>query len=310
VPIGHADQYHSEESRFQSFEQEYPAWKTRIQRKAQAFWKGMKEVIEYFERVYQKPLTVRVPAVDKVVLEGFQLTLRGYEEEGGWHREALEMLKAGLSAYRRRAATVAPILLRKQLPVECEFKATLDKGGEYHNGYISMYMSSVTSQGPKWVTHIMAHEMGHHLFRTVLSKDTQDFWTQTIQGDFGDLDVRELLDKWPGDAWAFDMIKKIGDSDPIFALQVDAISHDRAYGSPQTKEDFQKLYDSGVRTLRAPEHPVTGYGNKNPEEAFCEAIGLLVAYGPQTVHERVRWWLQTALPGQVKVAALTPSTSL
>ena len=304
VPIGFADEYYSEEARFRSFEKEFPAWKARVQRKAQVFWKEMKEVIEYFEQVHKKPLTVKVPTVEKTVLEGFQLIMRGFEEGDEHHEAALGMLKAGLSAYRQRAAAVAPILLKKQLPVECEFKATLDKGGEYHHaGYISLYMSSVTSKGPKWVTHVMAHEMGHHLFRTVLSKETQTFWHQTIKGDFGDLDLKELLDKWPGDAWAFNMIEKIGDSDPILALQVDAVSHDNAYGDLQTKEDFQKLYDSGTRTVRVPKHPVTGYGNKNPEEAFCEAIGLLVAYGPRAVHERVRWWLDIALPGQIRVAS-------
>jgi len=304
VPIGWPDDYYSEAARFSAFEKEFPAWKTRVQRKAQVFWKEMREVIEYFERSYQKPLMVKVPTVDKTVLEGFQLVMRGFDEGDSYHREALGVLKAGLSAYRQRATAVAPILLQKQLPVECEFKSTLDKGGEYHHaGYIALYMSAFTSKGPKWCTHVMAHEMGHHLFRTVLSKGTQDFWNQTIKGDFGDLDLKDLLDKWPGDAWAFNMIDKIGDSDPILALQVDAVSHDGAYGERlQTKEDFQKLYDSGTRVLQVPKHPITGYANKNPEEAFCEVLGLLVTNGPRTVHERVQWWLKVALPGKIKIA--------
>ena len=38
---------------------------------------------------------------------------------------------------------------------------------------------------------------------------------------------------------------------------------------------------------------------------FCEAIGILVAYGAQAVHERVRAWLHTAMPGEVKIASDT-----
>jgi hypothetical protein len=303
VPIGFADDYYSEASRFANFEREYPQWKARVQKKAQIFWKDMREIIEWFENIRSVNLDVNVPTVENTVLEGFQLTMSGYVEANERHREDLAVFKEGLKIYKARASRVAPILLQKQTPITCEFKATLDKGGEYRNGYIVFYMSSISaSKGRSWVVHALAHEMGHHLFRTVLSEDAQKFWRQTIQGDFGDLDLKELLDNWPGDAWAFQFVEKIGDKDPILALQVDAVSHDHSYGELQTKEDFQRLYDNGKRTLRVPKHPVTGYGNKNPEEAFCETIGLLIAYGPRTVHERVQWWLNTVLPGKFKVA--------
>lgn len=303
LPIGFADTYYSEDARFAAFEKESPAWKAKVQRRAQAFWKSMKEVIEYFEGAYRKPIKVRVQEEEKVTLEGFKLVFKGFEAGNETHEESLTLLKEGLKLYRQRASRVAPLLLAKQLPIECEFKSTLDKGGEYHSaGYITLYTSSFASRGYKWVTHALAHEMGHHLFRN-LSADTRDFWQKTISGDLGDLSVVEVLRKWPEGAWAFDMVKYLGDTDPVFALQVDAVSHDSAYGNPQTKEDFQKLLDSGVRTIRVPQHPVTGYGNKNPEEAFCEALALLVAYGPQAVHEKVRWWLEVALPGQVRLAS-------
>jgi len=311
VPIGFADEYNTEEGLFARFEREFPTWKTRLQRKAQAFWKEMRETIEWFENIRQKPIDVRVPTVEKMVLEGFQVTVQGYEPGDEGHEEKLAILKEGLGFYRSRAAKVAPILLQKQLPLVCEFKALLDKGGEYnHAGYITFFLSSVSnSKGKLWVAHALAHEMGHHLFRTYLSQGARDFWYQTIRGDFGDIDLKGLLDKWPGTSWAFEFTDVMGQSDPILALQVDAVSHDTSYGDLQKKEDFQKLYDSGQKTLRVPQHPVTGYGNKNPEEAFCEAIGLLVAYGPRAVHERVQWWLNTVLPGKFKVARTEPARS-
>lgn len=304
VPIGFADHYHSEEYLFAEFQREFPKWKARVQKKAQVFWKEMKDTIDYFENVRKQPIHVNVPTVENATLEGFKLVMKGFVEGDEHNEEELAALKEGLRLYRRRAAAVAPILLQKQLPIVVEFKTTLDKGGEYHNaGYIEFFASSIMSKGPSWVAHALAHEMGHHLFKTYLSQEARDFWYQTIKGDYGDLDIKELLSKWPGDAWAYDMTEKMKD-DPILALQVDAVSHDPHYGDLQTKEDFQKLLDSGTTTLRVPQHPVTGYGNKNPEEAFCETIGLLVAYGPRAVHERVRWWLDTALPGSVKLAKI------
>lgn len=305
MPIGFKDDYWNEEALFARFEREFPAWKARTQKKAQVFWKAVKDFITWYEGLHKKPVEVDIPSEDKTVLEGFQLTMLGFKEGDEHNGKELAVFKEGLRLYRRRASAVAPVLLQKQLPVEVEFKATLDKGGEYHSaGYITFYASSALSRGPEWVAHAMAHEMGHHLFKTYLSQDARDFWTQTIKGDFGDLDIKELLEKWPGDIWAFQFPEKIGDTDPVLALQVDAITHDRAFERLQTKEDFEKLLSEGQKTLRVPKHPITGYANKNPEEAFCETIGLLVAYGPRAVHEKVRWWLDTVLPGAVKVAKM------
>lgn len=308
VPIGFSSEYRSEETLFSEFQRDFPAWKTRVQRKAGVFWKEMKDVLDYFAKTKNLPgIDVEVPDEDKTTLEGFKLVMKGFKPGDEYHEKGLEYLKEGLRLYRRRAGATAPILLRKQLPVECEFKSTLDKGGEYHSsGYISLYMSSVSSKGVPWVAHVMAHEMGHHLWRSYLGADAQTFWHQTIKGDYGDLDLKEVLDKWPGDAWAYDFPRIIGDSDPILALQMDAASDDRH----QSKADFQRLYDSGERKLHVPTTPITGYANKNPEEAFCEAIGMLVAYGPAAVHERVRWWLDTAMPGAVKVASKPPSSRI
>jgi hypothetical protein len=302
VPISRADDYYTEAERYAEFQRKAPAWKAKVQRRAQVFWKAMKDFLDSMATNLQKPaIDVKVPSIDKTVLEGFQLVMKGFEPDNEYNQEELAILKDGLRLYRKQAATVAPILLKKQLPIVVEFKATLDKGGQYnHNGTIEFFASSMLSKGPAWVAHVMAHEMGHHLFRTYLSKEAQTFWYETIQGDFGELDLRELLNKWPGDTWAFDFPRVMGDSDPILALQVAAISQEQE--RYQTKEDFQKLLDEGKTTVRVPKTPITGYANKNPEEAFCETLGLLVGYGPAAVHPRVRWWLETAMPGAVKVA--------
>lgn len=306
-PGSYPDQYMTEGMCLARWQQEAPRWKSRVQRRARDFWAAMKEVIEWYEKYRETPSpgpTVEVPERYQTTLEGFRVTLHGYDI-GYESEQTLAKFKEGLRHYRDRASRVAPILLKQQLPLIVEFEAQCDKGGQYnHDGTITFSASSVAGhpEGWKWVTHVMAHEMGHHLFRAYLSGAQEDFWRQTIRGDFGKLDIAELLAKWPGDAWAFDFPRKMTD-DPILALQVAALTQNREYRDTQSREDFQKLYDSGVRTLDVPKTPITGYANKNAEEAFCETLGLLVAYGPQALHERVRWWLGTVMGNDVRVAS-------
>ena len=56
-----------------------------------------------------------------------------------------------------------------------------------------------------------------------------------------------------------------------------------------------------------PKSPITGYAGKNTEEAFCEAVGRLVAYGPLVIPETVRGWLRAVLPG-IRIAGLATRT--
>ena len=297
VPGGYPDDYMNEEGCMVRYQQGAARWKARVQRDAQKFWAAMKKIISQLGRGIQ----VETPERYQTTLEGFQVVLIGYDE--GYNKEErLEKLKAGLRLYRHRAAQVAPLLLTKQIPVLVEFKTALDQGGLWKpDGTITFYASSLGGKDYKWVTHVMAHEMGHQIFRTYLSQAQTDFWEQTIRGDFGYLDLGELLAKWPGDAWAFNFSETMKD-DPILALQVESLIQVQEYADTQKKKDFQALYDSGQRKIRVPKTPITGYANKNPEEAFCETLGLLVAYGPQALHERVRRWFQTVMGNDVRVA--------
>ena len=306
VPGGYPDHYNTKESCLGDFQRRAPKWKAGLQRKAREFWVAMKDVIEWYAKYREVPAkgpSVTVPERYQTVLEGFKVILLGYDT-GYEAAECLERLKAGLHLYQQMAAKFAPILLKKQLPIIVDFEAKLDKGGSYnHDGTITFWAVSVMghSEGWKWVTHVMAHEMGHHLFKTYLSEGAKDFWMQTIRGDYGDLDLGDLLKKWPDGALAFDMHKEMPD-DPVLALQVESLTSNWEFKDTQSKEDFQALYDKGVRTLKVPKTPITGYANKNTEEAFCEALGLLIAFGPNVLHERIRSWLRVTFGGDVKVA--------
>jgi hypothetical protein len=158
------------------------------------------------------------------------------------------------------------------------------------------------------MTKTLAHEMGHHIFQSVLSKEAEKLWYALIRGDYGDIDLRELLQKWPENIkWSHDFSDSIRESDPILSLQVSTVWEGYQPGgmmgqSIDKREDFQRMLDNGETRLRVPSTPITGYAGKNAEEAFCETVGMLVTYGPRAVHEKIRSWLDVVLPGQVRLA--------
>jgi len=315
-PIQHADAYYSEEARFAQWEQEKDRWANRLKSKARAFWTDMSETIQWYERIRMKwkddpeKIQVKTPDIDQLTLSGFRVRIQGYDPSVSYMPSALEQVKWALEDYRQKAKQRLPILLQKQLPLIIDFEGGLSTGGSYHGQYI--WLNATSAIGSKdtatTMTKTLAHEMGHHIFKSVLSKEATELWYALIRGDYGDLDLRELLQKWPSSVtWAMDFSESIRESDPILSLQVATVSEGYQPGGfagrgLDKREDFQAMLDKGETKLRVPQTPITGYAGKNSEEAFCETVGLLVAYGPRAVHEKIRSWLDVVLPGQVKLA--------
>lgn len=291
IPGGYPDQYNSEERIVARFQLEGKKWRDRTMRNARTFWTALKEFLEVMGTSRpDQPIEVSQPEAYNTTLEGFKVIVRGFKNTD-FHNEALEKFKEGIRVYRKRAAQVLPVLISKQLPVILEFKPELEKGGTYnHNGTITLYASSLMSADPLTAAKILAHEMGHHLWHSVLPGDAKTLWESTVKGDYGPIDLEDLLSKWPDGAWAFDMPTYLKSTDPILGLQVAAYA--QSYPNLQTKEEYEGLREKGQKELIVPMTPITGYANKNPEEAFCEAVGMLVAYGPRTLHDRVKLWLE------------------
>lgn len=182
------------------------------------------------------------------------------------------------------------------------FECSLNQGGEYVQDSIHV-CSSVNMHD---LPHVLAHEMGHHLWRTVLSDADTAFWTAAIRADYGDLDLRDLLKAWPSSEesslWFFDN-DHLRKSDPLFYLQANTV----LFPADRNSERFSQRADleSEIRrrtaeglplTVAVPLNPITVYATKNPEEAFCEAFGMLVGYGPRAVLPKVAEWLTTLMP--------------
>lgn len=314
LPLNRADSYWSPEARYRQYQGELKSWEARVRKSAQDLWKELKSFVSWCEARKGTPLTTEVADEVRVNIEGFAVLLYAYNPEDKHHANYMSALREGLKRYRKGASARCPLLLKSQRPIKVSFDIELDKGGTYSylDGLITFFASSTGSAGeggPNWTARVMAHEMGHHVYKAYLGGSGREFWQLAIHNDFGDLDLAELLANWPGDAWAFQFPEILGEKDPVLALQVDALSHSSHAKELQSKKDFQELYDRGERTLKVPKHPITGYANKNPEEAFCEALSLLVVYGPRAVDPTVRRWLDVIMGDKIKLASLHDSFS-
>jgi hypothetical protein len=290
--IRFADEYYSEERALADFQRNSRTWVNRARRKAQAFWRTVKEGIEV-GIIPSTGFSVRTPEAETMEIEGFQVTVKDFSVgKGGRDEQKMNIIKEGLRRYRVGASERMPSMLKKQLPIVLEFDPAIDRLGTYKNRYIVLWASGVDS--PQTVASTLAHEMGHHLYK-FLSGDAQATWYMTIRGDFGEINLQDLLEAWPGETWIHEFPRVMADSDPVLGIQVGALAYTHNYAHLNTKADFQKLLDSGVTTIDVPKTPITAYANKNAEEAFCETLGLLVAYGPRSLHERVRYWLNFIL---------------
>jgi hypothetical protein len=153
----------------------------------------------------------------------------------------------------------------------------------------------------------MAHEMGHHIFQTVLNKKQRDFWRNAIQGDWGSLDLRDVLSKLKEGETLRDLEKRIERTEPVLHIQLETLLDQPRYKDLDLLglNRIQQAIGSGRLdpVVKVPNTPITGYAGKNPEEAFCEVLGLLVGYGPRTVLPQARYWFSFLRP-DVRIARL------
>jgi hypothetical protein len=293
------------------FEENGARWINRLKDKARDFWKDLKDFVEWYSRVHQKPgYNLKVRDSEKIEMSGFKVTVVGFDPH---YEDQLERFKAGLHHFRQRAQKVLPMMLQYMLPIQLNGYATLDEGGTYERDHIEIALTGFSDfKNPNIVAHVIAHEMGHHLFKTYLSEADQKFWYAAIREDSEPLDVAKLLSMWPEGAWAHELIDKLKDVDPLMALQIDVISAGQSHSGGSnfsTREDFEKLLAGGTKFFTV-KHPITGYAGKNAEEAFCETIGRLVGFGPATVHPIILHWLKIILPDVRVAKVLSPEAVL
>lgn len=307
VPF-HRDPNFDEETSFYRYQRDLKKWQGQVRRGARKAWKTLNEFVSWYRYTTQAgDPAIDIPAEEQTTIEGFQVLVKGFDNTA-FHNEYLERFKISLRLYKSRAAKVFPLLLRKQLPLVLDFKAEIDTGGEYIRGQYISISYHASEKNPGRMAQILAHEMGHHIYQTYLSGEARKFWYSAITGNYGKLDLNDVLRRYgTGSFYDNAQIKK---QDPILWLQIQGVfeSYDHVF-APRTgpslfgMDDVREYLDNGgqaVWTVHG--KPITGYAHKNPEEAFCEALGMLVGYGPRTVLPEVRSWLQTILPN-LKIAS-------
>lgn len=291
-------------------------WEARVRSKARVAWKWLDQFAQWtmndgYSGGGGKPIRVQVPSVDNVELEGFKVRVIGWEGTD-FQKKGMEIFKAGLRYYRQRAATVYPWILKHQLPLIADFSDTSGRGqgaATYKGNSIEVSFWVIHEENPQKFTHAVAHEMGHHAWRTAIDSEGRKFWGDSISGKQTTLDMREVLKLLRPGETLWDLEKRISLEDPILYLQLQTLIHNRLYQAKDliSLKSIQEYLDNGGDPLfRVPLEPITGYAGKNDDEAFSEAVGMLVGYGPKAVLPAVIHRLKLLLP-EVRVASKSAS---
>lgn len=272
-------------------------WSEKVKREARKTWTALDEYVTWVSQRREGAQPVRdVKEVYRQDVGAFNVTFVGLEDQD-YYKAAVEKLKLGLKHYEERARKVFPLLLGSaKLPFEFRADQGLDCGGRYEGRYIVLCPVGAPF---KEYAHIIAHEMGHHVFKMYLSDADRKFWDHAIRQDYMEADLREILAAWREGEWVSDVYERLSTSDPVLALQIDGLGRHHRWANRGDAERYLRDYGPKVHV---PKHPITGYATKNPEEAFCETVGRLVAYGPQAVDPLILHWLKTILPREVKIS--------
>ena len=298
----------AEEKAVERWKGESRKWANRVRRKARKTWAFYEDLAAWSLRSVggARDLAVVVPDEEVVSLEGFRVIFRGFAESP--YQDKLPAVKHGLKMYRQLARKRAPILLKRQTPIfiEWTFEPTTSSsaGAYYLGGKIFVTPWKIGKDIGDFVK-TMAHEMGHHIFKTYLSGAAKKAWTAFIRGDYKELDLREALATMQRVGARTIIGDELAEEDPILYLQMNTLLHDSRFKHMDLfgVESIQEHLNDGKDPMVAvPINPITGYAGKNPEEAFCEALGMLVAYGKKAVLGPVRMMLRAVLP-EVRIAS-------
>jgi len=259
-------------------------------------------------------LVLEVPRPRNVQLAGHPVRLVGIEslrdvagERGAQRGErAVWALEAGLRFLRERADKVLPGLMRWLPPVvvaddACDWDGGLPRRTAFYEpppvGPAIMYCGeTLAGQSPREVARVLAHEAGHHLWRVVLDAGAQATWASFLRETEATIDLGYLLSRWPeGDPWTSAVMAVRRERPELAEILEGAFEHGELAPYASDRELVAALARKGG-VVRAPSRLTTAYGVKNPEEAFCDTLGTLAAYGTSAVLPDVAQWLRAVVP--------------
>jgi hypothetical protein len=263
---------------------------------------------------------------DRTAMEGFAVAVLGYSPADG---DGIGWARALLRQFRASAERHAPVLLRDPPVIVLDFARDDGHCGRYYGWehedaakygwkhrtpvpHPRVHLSIRTLRGwARAATNVrdgvqcLAHELGHHLWRSFLTPDARELWQQLV----GEKRIRLDLDRVAAvlrEAPTVDTDAWLKANHPVLWLQISISCTEWKDGKsgwrkgdtlcPLNLPRVEALRQRGKRYVMAPELPVTWYGAKSGEEAWCEALGQHVGFGPMAVHPVVREVLAVLLP--------------
>jgi len=292
-------------------------WAARARSKARATWKYLTDLGNWAAESGGggEAIALTTTQDERVSLEGFSLLFRGFDDAGS-NQEYLEALKAALAKYKQKARKHLPLLLKKQLPFVVNWSWAKDHGSAaatYNGDHIEITPWGLTSNTDNMVR-TLAHEMGHHLY-DILGREKQHFWESALRGDYKKLDLRHAVKVMKSVGASTTISDKLAQKDPILYLQLGTLLNHHGYkgldlfGLKSIEEYLADPENSPI--VIVPASPISAYAGTSASEAFCEAVGHLVAYGKNRLPDKVLGWMKIMLP-HVKFGAerLGPNTPL
>lgn len=274
------------------------SWSKRTKRKARAAWDWFKEVIEFTEGIVtynadnpDNVFVVHLPEIENQSMHGFQVQLFGFEEEDATHNKYLDIASEALRLFKEKASRTVPWLVKNALPFRIGF--IFERGGsEFYRSVAGRYNYRQIEIFP-WAfstninetVRVFAHEMGHHMYSSMSGAAVDDF--KSLVGTAEEWDIRELTQLHRADESESEFSDRVRQQYPeIYNKWMSVV--ERGKDLLFFKDIVEYLAAGGDPMFTLPSKIVTPYGTKNSEEAFCETVGMLVAYGPRTVDEEVR----------------------
>ena len=241
-----------------------------------------------------------------VNLEGFRVEIIAYDPQRD--HNSIAYLKDVLKTYRKNSLKVFPWLIQHHIPIKLDFNSNLGLASAIYNvgeKHIEVATSQIKKIDKNRFVWVLAHEMGHHTYRNYLSKDQKDLWARVIDGDYKRLDLRDVLKAYG------DLDSKAFKRDHyIMYLQMSALYHGKGKLILNTKDRIQEYLDSGGGpVIKVPANPISGYSATNPEEAFCEALWLLVAYGPKALLGPIKELMHIMMP-EIRISSRRTSSQI
>jgi hypothetical protein len=310
LPIDHARepgdevyQWFTPSRNYEKFLSSKDKWIAKVKTEARKAWTALREFFESKGGSFE----AQMPSQYTIEMSGFKVVVIGNSEH---EDQYLRKIQETFRYFKSRALKVYPPLASGILPFQLNLH---DQEGLGESAAATYDLPNRVIHLSPWVAvenlkhgaKDLAHEMGHHIYETYLSDSDQALWEHVIRGDKSPLDLREVLAVWPENASRYWIDgSPLRETDPTLYLQIYTAmfppNRDMTYFT--TREDVEALIAQGTTHIPLSRHPITVYASKNPEEAFCEALGMLVGYGPRAVDPVVLEWIHRILPN-VRIAS-------